>query len=191
MELEWHGKVPGTFALIGRTHAEVLRWLEEMSIKNDLSKFVFSLHYDLEFGDIKNDFKFSAQNHEFIEEHAACRTASLRACTEVLSQMDLESEVRTWPHHFDTGAFATFPDGAVSVGFGLAIPDEMSEDFYLYCSAYKGDDGVETSNMPALSKGEWKEGKWTGAMLSADGLRTSDHHLFFFESIDAFQQKTT
>ena len=188
MELEWIGDVPGTFALIGRTHAEVIRWLEEMSLKNSLKKFVFNLHYDLGFV-IEDDFKFVAQDPDFIDAHAECRTASLHACNEVLRQMDLTSDVRTWPHHFDTGAFSTFPEDDFSFGFGLAIPDALSEDFYLYCSAYKGNEGVETNNLPTLSKGEWKQGNWKGALLTASNLRRSDFHLFFFESIDAFKQK--
>ena len=47
------------------------------------------------------------------------------------------SDARTWPHHFDTGLIITLEEDASfetarAVGAGLAVPDDLYDEFYFY-----------------------------------------------------------
>ena len=187
MNLEWSGKKSASFDLIGHSHAEVLQWLEDTSLQNGLEKFVFDLHYSLDSGNISNDFSFDGAHADSLETHADYRTFADRACNALLTELGMKAEVRTWPHHFDTGAFVMVSDSKVGIGFGLSMPSSLSEDYYLYTAGYVGHDGLSTTSLPALSKGDWVSGEWEGGILPATGLNESDYLTFFKESIGSIR----
>ena len=63
------------------------------------------------------------------------------------------SEVRIWPHHFDTGCLGYFDTKKnVSVGLGLAIPDKNVDDWYFYASGYHGEEPIQTEMFEPLKK---------------------------------------
>ncbi len=187
MTLEWKGTMGESFALDGHSHAEVVNWLEAVSRKNGVKKFVFDLHYTLESGAISDDFRFGETTAEALDTHANLRNFSVRACHAAMADLGLEAEIRTWPHHFDTGGYFRMSNTDVGIGFGMSIPDSLSDDYYLYTAGYRGNDGFPTAALQALTKGKWISGEWEGAVLAVSGLNESDFVSFFKETIQAIQ----
>lgn len=85
-------------------------------------------------------------------------------CYAILGYLQSQSEVRIWPHHFDTGIYAQLTD-KLGIGFGLAMKDEMAEDAYFYLSGYKSSGSLNYVDLPGLSRGHWETGSWKGAIL--------------------------
>ncbi|WP_303918686.1 hypothetical protein [Draconibacterium sediminis] len=83
--------------------------------------------------------------------------------------------VRIWPHHFDTGTFATIArneKGASSktIGLGWAIPDSMVSEPYFYLSFWS-ENSLNTENVPEkLPAGKWMLPNWNGAVLSVSEI---------------------
>ena len=99
-------------------------------------------------------------------------------------QYNLNTSIRIWPHHFDTGIYSPLPDSDITIGLGLAIPDSISNKHYLYISGYKNGNTIDTSKLPKLASGEWKSNGFTGAILNADTLVESEGVAFFKEAIN-------
>lgn len=79
------------------------------------------------------------------------------------------SEIRIWPHHFDTGMLA-YPDkGNSGKGFslGYAPADDLSPVPYYYASAWSELE-IDYQNLPELSVGKWESGRWKGAITGVD-----------------------
>ena len=95
----------------------------------------------------------------------------------------LTSNIRVWPHHFDTGAFVVLDDSSnKSIGLGMAIPDSVVDDHYFYMSGYNGHDGINTSGFKKLSKGEWKDDGFKGAVLPTSAITENEAVKFLKES---------
>ncbi len=186
MTLNWNGISGGTLNLNGARHTEILQWLGQLAKSNGLPTFEFDLHYTIDSGEFSDDLSYTQADSERCKELAIMRSVAFASCANTLDVLGLKGEVRTWPHHFDTGAYVSIPDSEIGVGFGLAIPDSMSGSYYLYTSGYKGHEGLSTEGLSSLTKGEWKNGDWKGAMLSVSELSPADYDLFFKESVSAF-----
>lgn len=92
------------------------------------------------------------------------------ACQDMLTHLQAESEIRIWPHHFDTGIYAGVKKD-LGFGFGLAMKDSMVGSPYFYLAGYG--EGVNDAGreLPGLSVGRWEiDGPWKGAVLPLDRL---------------------
>ncbi len=188
-KLNWKGPTESTFDLLGSSHADVLQWLTEITKIQNLKPFVFDLHYSLDSGSIDNQFVYAQINKEYALKLAKYRSLAKSACERAIANKNFKTDVRTWPHHFDTGAFVQLPQSEIGIGFGMAVPDTNSKDYYLYVSGYKGHDALSTKNLASLTKGKWEDGNWKGAMLSVENLDSSDSLQFFIEAIDSLSSK--
>lgn len=155
-------------ALNGQTHKEVVFFLEESAQQLGFGKpYEFDLHYELPFS-WEDSYTFELTNVNAITKESRLRKLANRALQNFLNQEQLKSNIRIWPHHFDTGAFVVLEgDSGKSVGMGMAIPDSLLDDHYFYLSVYKGHDAIDTSNFSTLTLGEWKNQGFKGAILSA------------------------
>ena len=100
------------------------------------------------------------------------------------------SEVRTWPHHFDSGLLITLEDApfesARAVGIGLAVPDTLYDEFYFY--TYPWPRHVR-KNLPSLkSNGRYHKDGFFGAVLPMSKLigqknQKANVEAFFAESV--------
>lgn len=90
-------------------------------------------------------------------------------CFTILGYTQSESEVRIWPHHFDTGIYAQVTND-MGIGFGLAMKDEMAGNAYFYLSGYKSSGSINYVDLPGLSHGSWETGTWKGAILRLDEI---------------------
>mgnify|MGYP000350429110 CR=1 FL=1 len=97
------------------------------------------------------------------------RSLANEICMLVLGLAQAKSEIRIWPHHFDTGIYCKVKS-KLGVGFGLAMEDEMVNDSYFYISAYPEDYKIEYDNLP---KGNWAwkiNENYKGAILTLKEL---------------------
>lgn len=85
-------------------------------------------------------------------------------CFAILGYLQSQSEIRIWPHHFDTGIYAQLTND-LGIGFGLAMKDDMAGNAYFYLSAYKSSGSITYVDLPKLSRGRWETGEWKGAIL--------------------------
>ena len=67
----------------------------------------------------------------------------------------MNSEVRIWPHHFDTGIYLEV-NSKLGIGFGWAMADKMIDQPYFYFTPY-GLNGHKllTENLEDPEHGFW------------------------------------
>nr|WP_042291962.1 hypothetical protein [Nonlabens ulvanivorans] len=187
--LEWtsiKGKV--AYNLDGSTHEDVLKWLKETS-KTALNKeYHYDLHYDMPYK-MEAAAVFSKNDESELAHLTHLRILAEHSLENILDHYKLDTSIRVWPHHFDTGIYTNLNDSEVTVGLGLAIPDTLSNEHYLYISGYKDGKLLETKNFNKLTNGEWKNDGFKGAILPVGDLKEHEWNTFFKEAID--QLKTS
>ncbi|WP_136466418.1 hypothetical protein [Flagellimonas onchidii] len=186
--LKWVSKEKSeTFTLKGKSHTEIVEWISKMASESQLVKpYSYDLHYDLPYT-IDKDFKFGLPETDELQGLVHLRTISQNALKAFLQKENLESDIRIWPHHFDTGAFIVLNNGSgKSIGMGLAIPDAMVNEHYFYISGYHGHDGIDTSSFENLTQGEWKNDGFKGGVLRASNISESTAIQFFQEAFKAY-----
>lgn len=87
-----------------------------------------------------------------------------------LGFLQAESEIRIWPHHFDTGVYAQLNSGP-GLGFGLAMKDSVAGQPYFYLAGYDSGGQIHFKNLPRTETGRWiTGGGWNGAILQLGDL---------------------
>lgn len=119
-------------------------------------------------------------------------TNQLRALNE---WSGLTSEIRIWPHHFDTGIYYAQNDAhgqeKTAIWAGYALADSISDEPYFYLSGYKRDEQINLLEAPPLSTGEWRQtSDWTGALLSISQVTTNEQITAFFQESYAWLQRS-
>ncbi|WP_289045456.1 hypothetical protein [uncultured Olleya sp.] len=182
--LQWKSnKGITTFELDGARHTDVLSWLEDYSKVNLNKTYQYKFHYDLPYS-IDHSFTFALSNADRLAELKNLRVLAQSVLENINKQYNLDTSIRIWPHHFDTGIYSPLPDSDITIGLGLAIPDQISDKHYLYISGYKNGNTIATSKLPKLASGEWKSDGFTGAILNADNLLESNGVAFFKDAIN-------
>lgn len=171
--LEWNSKnSKSSLRLDKTTHTEVMKWIQITAEEANIKKpFAYRFHYNLPYDEITSDFEFKLTDTNRLKELTHIRTLAQVTLETFLENHELESDIRIWPHHFDTGAFTMLDnDSGISIGLGLAIPDAIVNDYYFYISGYRGHDGVDTSDFNSLTHGKWCNDGFKGAILPVAGL---------------------
>ena len=180
-----------SYSIKGKTTVEI-----ETAIESDLGFFKLGtkdFRDDLHFEIVSYPFKdnaFEQFNVNGLQLWRGFRDLANSASMKLLGMLQQESEIRIWPHHFDTGIYATVPN-KVGIGFGLAMEDEMAGSPYFYMSAYPVSGNINYEKAAKLSVGKWinNEG-WKGAILTFDELGTNSREEAD-RSIDRFIKETT
>ncbi len=187
--LEWrsHGSTT-SFKLDGSTHGEILEWIQQRVADARLDKpFSYKFHYDLPYT-IADGFTFKLLDTDRLKELMHLRILGQLALEAFLKQEQLVSEIRVWPHHFDTGAYAPLKDRPErAVGLGLAIPDTLVNDHYFYISGYNGHEGMDTSGFGKLEHGTWHNNGFKGAVLPATGTDQNTVVAFLSEAYSNYK----
>lgn len=107
-----------------------------------------------------------------------------------------ESEIRIWPHHFDTGVYyaQTDADGheKAAIWAGYAIADAVCSEPYFYISGYKSGQPIDFTAAPALFLGEWRDTpNWKGALLPISDARREAHITLFLQESYRWLEKVT
>lgn len=85
------------------------------------------------------------------------------------------SAVRTWPHHFDSGALIALeragdPETSPSIGIGMTPGDATYPDPYFYINPYPS-----PSHRPEWAgPGHWETEAWVGLVLTAPDILSPD-----------------
>lgn len=177
-EFQWLNKSLHKLASIsieGKTSEEVeleiVDTLPEIGLENvgvNKISFIEPLHFEIP------EYTFAKTSFTEFPESAVRMWSDYRkyaneVCFLVLGYLQAESEVRIWPHHFDTGIYADY-NQHVGLGFGWAMADSLVDQPYFYFSAYeKGELGIYSESLPKLTYGEWHiSSSWKGGVLSMD-----------------------
>lgn len=131
--------------------------------------FTFKLHYNIQVYDFAEEV-ITQINEQDIEEWKYYRGLANQACFRLLGYLQIDGEVRIWPHHFDTGIYVV-TDSGIGIGFGLAMEDSLINDPYFYMSGYASESSLKFENLPDLKNGKWiNTEKWKGAVLPMSEL---------------------
>ena len=175
------------YSLQNSSHKDALAWIKVVSNKPEFkSSYHYRFHYALPCV-ISDDFVFSASAEDLLWE-SQMRTTAYNVISSILRAHSMESEIRIWPHHFDTGAKAALTGKEdISVEFGLAIPDSLIDSHYFYISGYKDGKALDTSSFSKLNNGEWFNNGFKGAILVASDNNEQLVIDFFNQVIQAYQ----
>ncbi|MDT0539412.1 hypothetical protein [Croceitalea sp. P059] len=175
-----------SFALKGKSHADIISWISKMAVASKIDKpYNYDLHYDLPFNQNDN-YVFELSDKEILNNLLQLRILAQDVLKIFLNKQKLESDIRIWPHHLDTGAFFVLKDDSgKSIGMGMAIPDSLIDDHYFYISGYKGHNSLNPDNFSKLTHGEWKNNGFKGAILPSSNT-TQKQALQFLD--EAFHQ---
>lgn len=187
--LEWTSQNGVTsLSLDGKTHKEIIQWLQELSQTHLAKEYVYKFHYELPYT-IDDKFQFKLTDAARLEYLSNLRILAQYTLERVIQTNALSSPIRIWPHHFDTGAYAQLDSTSdIYIGIGMAIPDTLSDAHYFYISAYKNGSAILPSPQSDLSLGKWVSQGFTGAILPVTNLVESESVQFFQEAIDQFKQ---
>jgi len=185
--LEWHSFIGNAFfELDGKTHKEVLQWLEEISSKRLGKTYTYNLHYELPYT-IDDNYTYKLESLEKLQHLCNLRVLAAHTFENFVESNSLNTEIRVWPHHFDTGGFASIDNTEVSIGFGLAIPDSVCNHHYFYSVGYKDNQVINTESFENLSKGTWLNSDFKGAILPAVDIEKAEAIQFFQETLKQFK----
>ena len=187
--LDWNSSTNvESIQLDGRSHKEIIAWLTRLSQEKIGKSYTYSFHYDVPYS-IADTTVFKMSDSVEVTRLLQLRIRTQTILEQTLLENNMQSEIRVWSHHFDTGAFTDLPNTpGVAIGFGLAIPDSLSSAHYLYMSGYKGHDGISTQGFDALTKGDWKDDGFKGAILPADHIGVPEGVQFFKEAINQYKK---
>lgn len=172
------------FFLDGKTHAQAVDWIQETASQATLHQnYQYKLHYELPYDAITNDVAFNKPPGEDIRQLIKNRNLVQQALEQVLKNK--KAPIRIWPHHFDSGAFYMEND-EVGIGLGMAIPDGMIDDFYLYVSGYHGHDAIELPSSTAIEKGSYYNDGWKGFALPVSGISQNGAIQFYTQAIHQY-----
>lgn len=179
-----------TLSLHGKTHGEMLKLMEKLTTAlGTTKKYNYNLHYELPYGKITNDFTFIKPSKEDLDKWLTYRRIAQYAMENIIKAMKLKTTIRVWPHHFDTGGYETINSSKnIAVGFGMAIPDAVVNDFYLYAAGYRDSEGINTSEFDLLTNGTWMNSGFKGAVLPMKKVDEAKAITFFNESIDRYKR---
>ena len=178
-----------SYPLGGAKHHDLMNWISrEAKFAGIEKEYQFDLHYEIpHLNMLTDDFRFPASDLAQLNQLAQMRWLANKSLDMAKSSFVEVSDVRIWPHHFDTGMIGYFDKSKkVSVGLGLAIPDENVDDWYFYLSGYHDNEPIKTDGFKSLKNGEWRSGKWNAAVLKASGKSLPIVSSFINEALKEF-----
>jgi len=176
-QFEWmdsQGNVLQQYSIAGKGPSEY-----EQSIQKGLDDLGLSangamdaLHFEITDYPFKDD-SFEPISAEALDEWMELRTIANTACQQLLGHSQGVSEVRIWPHHFDTGIY--FMMNSKGIGFGLAMADGLVDSPYFYIAAYPEKGGIDYTRAPQLASGEWISSTgFSGGVLPISNVESLD-----------------
>lgn len=166
--LNFHGPDSSVkFLLDGKSHKEVVSWISNYSSQVIASPgYKFALHYELPYP-LDDEFVFQLTDPDQLAVLLRLRILAHEVCHDFLAQNNFKSDIRIWPHHFDTGIYFELDVDDKQLGMGLAIPDSMIDDHYFYVGGYDAHGPIAVSGFEDLKVGTWIDEGFQGAVVRA------------------------
>ena len=185
----YHGKgFKADLPIAGRKDIDIELWIKEQLVRDglDASMFPAKLNYKLSHFEVQID-KWNTKLKGAAKQLSAWRTFAQNGGGKLGEFYSHHSELRIWPHHFDTGMLVDLGDAYTKgVGIGYAIKDAVCSSPYYYAYAW-GNNTLNHDAMKPLTCGLWKNGDWKGAILPASiELREEDVFQFYLEATNTF-----
>lgn len=172
--------------IIDQTQAEIesdiQSFLADLGLDGDA--FAKPLHYEIPAYDFA-DKPFEAPNPEYLGLWIGQRTLANDACQWLANHLQLNVEVRIWPHHFDTGIYVE-PTQSLGLGYGLAMKDGTLEEAYYYFTGYglKGHD-IDFESVVELTAGTWAiDDQFKAAVLRLSDVDANNVSIFTREALN-------
>lgn len=166
---EWindKGRVIHSMTFEGYNMAQMIQHCEDLlkELVLNVENFHEKMHYSLP-GYFLQTTPLEFPDTEKLSEWISWRSMANNICNDFLNHFQLEAEIRIWPHHFDTGCYASVNEH-VGFGFGLAMYDEMTRAPYYYFTAYPSSGWkIDYDGLENLVEGEWLLSEtWKGAV---------------------------
>jgi hypothetical protein len=164
--------------LEGRTKQLAINWIKDhiTALGGDAEKVKPIGHFDIPHHPLDNGAEFELPNPIYHLEMAKYRSNADLILKEIKMQFEQASEVRIWPHHFDTGlyipvAFDETGQATHSIAIGLAVADDSLDEYYYYVNPWQQSGEAAPDSLPKLDGGgQWTKGKNKMAVLPASTL---------------------
>lgn len=184
-------------AIQGCTKKDLMKWLQGAIIRvggagNEVQPID---HFNIPDHPVDHGEKFPIIDPALHNELIFYRSNADWILNEVAGLYKDVSPVRTWPHHFDTGAVMTLAKGqqgaaSKTIGIGWAIPDDEFDEPYYYVNHWTKKGEIDYDQLPELEgAGRWHLKDWKGAVLNSSDViaqrQTADQQqevLQFFRS---------
>ncbi|ADB38546.1 hypothetical protein [Spirosoma linguale] len=171
------------FQLEQKTPTDALNWWQMQMTKWGFST-VKPTNYTLETPPVPLDDPYIRPAG--LTDWANWRTQANQQLTRLNESSGLTSDVRIWPHHFDTGVYYSFPDESgneqAAIWAGYAIADAVCPEPYFYISGYSRRQPIDFNTAPPLPAGEWiVRPDWQGACLPVSSVTQSEEITRFFQ----------
>ncbi|MGC9353702.1 MAG: hypothetical protein ACP5D9_07675 [Mariniphaga sp.] len=141
----------------------------------DVSELNTKQPYELPTGGLKEGNYFAIGSDDAVAENIRYRHNAGLLINEMAKQFKDVEPVRIWPHHFDTGTFATVArnekgGASKTIGLGWAIPDSMVPEPYFYLSFWSENPLEIENELSKLPAGKWMMPTWNGAVMGVSDI---------------------
>ncbi len=190
LEILVNGKVNDEIPLTGNKKEDLFNWLRDQIIQRGLNgeQLKYIDHYDVPDHLIDHGHAFPEVIPTTVDKWIIMRANAQVLLEDLNKLVGIKSEIRIWPHHFDTGIYYPLGDQQ-AIGAGWAIADTLCDNPYLYIYAWDGNGTIDYSGVPELEHGKWiiTDG-WQGAVLESTELVTVEKQ---FEAAKSFLKATS
>lgn len=168
-----------SFGILGQKMSDleetVERTLPDLGLKK--GGFRDKLHFEIPAYPFLNE-PFESIKLKSLENWEYYRNMANVACSALLGYLQVDGEIRIWPHHFDTGIYVE-PNTKTGLGFGLAMDDGLVGSPYYYFSGHRLDgEKFDYVNVPHLVTGKWIINEnWKGAVLPLSDFKKDNSRI--------------
>lgn len=183
-----------SFSPVGKSPAHAMTWWTSQMKAWGITT-IQALNYRLEHPPVGLHTPY--QRPSGLTGWATWRTRANTALLNLNTQTGLESDIRVWPHHFDTGIYYAVMDTngteESAIWAGYSIADALSNEPYFYISGYRRDQPIDFNDAPNLITGKWLNSPdWKGAMLPLSVIPGPEAiDTFLWESYSWLNKSTT
>jgi hypothetical protein len=161
--------------IAGKTHNQIMIWLEEQISKLGLKAvdLTMNLPYELPEYSFQKGDPFASLDHEIARKLGDYYHNSFVVLSKIIEQYKNTFAIRVWPHHFDQ-AFTILvkdsgePDTSTYVSAGMAPGDDYYDFPYFYVNSWPH---AEVDQLPEENGlGTWHIEDWVGKVLPCTEL---------------------
>lgn len=166
---------------------EAKNWISDLfHIKN-----LKGINYDLPKDFWPDHYAFSGLEEQGLSEWIQDRKQANQALDNLNRFIGKHSEIRIWPHHFDTGTYyeLAFDDDKAlkSIGAGFAPPDSLVDEPYYYMYGWDAFGQLSYENRATLPAGRWIiQDNWKGVVLGKSAFQDASTIDDFFNTAQAW-----